>query len=66
MMLRLQNATSIHSALSNKTVRTVGVVVIGVTVAPEFCHLAEVGMGVVDVEVALRCVAAVEYADNEA
>ena len=43
-----------------------GVVIIGVTVAPKFCPLAEVGMGVVDVEVALHCVAAVEHADNKA
>ncbi len=43
-----------------------GIVVVGVTVAPEFCCLAEVSMGVVDVEVALHCVAAVEHADNKA
>ena len=43
-----------------------GNVVVGVTVAPVLCRFADVSMGVVDVEVALRCVAAVEYADNKA
>ena len=41
-------------------------VVAGVTVAPVLCRLADVGVGVVDVEVALHCVAAVENADNKA
>ncbi len=44
-----------------------GNVVAGVTVAPVLCRLADVGVGVVDAEeVALRCVAAVENADNKA
>jgi hypothetical protein len=43
-----------------------GNVVAGVTVAPVLCHLADVSVGVVDVEVVLHCVAAVENADNTA
>ena len=45
--------------------RTVNVVN-GVIVAPVLCRLADDGVGVVDVKVALRCVAAVENADNKA
>ena len=44
--------------------RTVNVVV-GVIVAPVLCCLADVGVGVADVEVALRCVAAVYNVDNK-
>ena len=41
--------------------------VAGVTVVPVLCCLADVGVGVVDVEGALRrCVAAVENVDNNA
>ena len=36
------------------------------TVAPALRRLADVGVGVVDVEGALHCVAAVENADNNA
>ncbi len=44
-----------------------GNVVAGVTVAPVLCRLADVSVGVVDAEeVALRCVAAFENADNKA
>ena len=44
-----------------------GNIVTGVTVAPVLCRLADVSMGVVDAEeVARRCVAAVENADNKA
>ncbi len=57
---------SIDSTLSKKPVRKVDVVVVGVTIAPVLCRLADVGMGVVDVDVALCCVAAVEHADNKA
>ena len=41
-------------------------VVAGVTVAPTLCCLADVGAGVVDVELVMPCVAAVENADNKA
>ncbi len=44
-----------------------GNVVAGVTVAPVLCRLADVSVGVVDAEeVVLRCVAAIENADNKA